>query len=250
VSGTSSERAGGADYFASDVHLAAEDPRVIDRFLRFLTHVQEDAARLFLLGDIFDLWVGPKQVRLPYVGPILEMLRETTHAGIEVQYLAGNRDFNFDARVNGGPPPRHLPEVLSVASHGRRLFLTHGDLLCTGDRAYRRARRIGRSIPVRAAFGSMPLALATFLSRGYRRLSERTVARKSRRETAVDFSRVRAHLSAGHDAVVCGHVHRAARYRIRLPEGREGEFLTLGDWRREGVYLVSRGNGLHLRKFR
>jgi UDP-2,3-diacylglucosamine pyrophosphatase LpxH len=76
------------------------------------------------------------------------------------------------------------------------------------------------------------------------------VARKPRQETAVDFSRVRAHLLAGHDAVVCGHVHRAARYRIALPGGKTGEFLTLGDWNREAVYLVGRDGELRLRKFR
>jgi UDP-2,3-diacylglucosamine hydrolase len=139
---------------------------------------------------------------------------------------------------------------MTVDSQGRKLFLTHGDLLCTGDRAYRRVRSIGRSLPVRAAFSSMPLPLSTFLSRGFRRLSVRVVARKPRQETAVDFSRVRAHLLAGHDAVVCGHVHRAARYRIALPGGRSGEFLTLGDWNREPVYLVGRGGELLLRKFR
>jgi UDP-2,3-diacylglucosamine hydrolase len=238
-----------ADYFASDVHLAPERPQVTERFLRFLEKVNEDGRRLFLLGDIFDLWVGPKQVRLPYVIPVLETLRRLYASGVEVHYLAGNRDFNFDARMNGGPPPRHLPEILEVEAAGKRLLLTHGDLLCTGDRAYKRARGIGRSRPVRFAFARMPLGLSTFLSRGYRRLSERAVAAKPRRETAVDFSRIRAHLLHGCDAVVCGHVHRGARYAVPLPGGRMGEFITLGDWRREGVYLVARGDRLLLRKF-
>jgi len=238
------------DYFASDVHLAAASPHISARFIAFLDVVQAaDAGRLFLLGDIFDLWVGHKQKQLEYVKPILARLRELTAAGIEVHYLAGNRDFNFDARVNGGPPPRELPETLSVDSGGKRLFLTHGDLLCTGDRDYRRARRVGRSTPVRLAFGHMPLLLSTFLSRGYRRLSERVVARKHRRDLAVDFSRVRAHLLAGHDAVICGHVHRASRYQVALPGGRKAEFITLGNWSRQAVYLVSRGGRLLLRKF-
>ena len=236
------------DYFASDVHLAAENPRVSARFLGFLDEVREEGGRLFLLGDIFDLWVGPKQTRLPYVVPILEKLREVTASGLKVHYIAGNRDFNFDARVNGGPPPRHLPETMSVESAGKRLFLPHGDLLCTGDAGYRRARRIGRSAPVRFAFGAMPLVVSTFLSRGYRRLSERVVASKPRREVAVDFARVRAHLEA-HDVVVSGHVHRGARYRVPLPEGRTGEFITLGDWTREAVYLVGRDGALRLRRF-
>jgi UDP-2,3-diacylglucosamine hydrolase len=237
------------DYFASDAHLSPERPDVTDRFLRFLDRAQRDAHRLFLLGDIFDLWVGPKQTRLPYARPIIAKLREVHAGGTEVHYMAGNRDFNFDARVNGGPPPRRLSEVLSVVSGDHRLFLTHGDLLCTSDRAYRRVRAIGRSLPVRMAFWGMPLGLSTFLSRGYGRLSQRAVARKPPREKAVDFSRVRAHLLEGHDAVICGHVHRAARYRVALPGDRVGEFIILGDWRREGVYLVSRDGRLDLRKF-
>ena len=236
------------DLFASDVHLAAERPDITDRFLRFLEMAEAQARRLFLLGDIFDIWVSPKQTRLPYVIPILAKLRELTAAGIEVHYLAGNRDFNFDARVNGGPPPTRLPEEMSIETAGRRLFLTHGDLLCTGDRGYRRARGIGRSVPVRAAFAAMPLGLSSFLSRGYRRLSQRVVKRKPRRETAVDFARVRSHLMS-HDTVVCGHVHRGARYQVRLPGGRTGEFITLGDWTREGVYLVGDRDDLTLKKF-
>jgi UDP-2,3-diacylglucosamine hydrolase len=186
---------------------------------------------------------------MPYVEPILAKLREVTAGGIEVHYLAGNRDFNFDARVNGGPPPRELPESLGVESCGRQLFLTHGDLLCTGDRDYRRVRSLFRSWPMRATVSHMPLGLSIFLSRGYRRLSKRAVARKPRRVMAVDFARVRSHLLRGYDMVVSGHVHRGARYRVDLPGGRKGEFVTLGDWSRAGVYLVSRADGLRLRKF-
>jgi len=233
---TEEHRDWGADFFVSDVHLSAERSDVSARFLRFLDCVEAEAARLFLLGDIFDLWVGPKQTRLPYVVPVIERLRSLTAQGVKVVYVAGNRDFNFDARVNGGPPPRHLPEELSVDASGLRLYLTHGDLLCTGDRAYRRARRTFRSVPIRLALNHLPLPFSTFLSRGYRRLSARVVARKPRREKAVDFGRVRSHLLTGHDAVICGHVHRAARYRVHLPGGRTGEFITLGDWFRHGTY--------------
>ena len=117
------------------------------------------------------------------------------------------------------------------------------------ENSLQRARTIGRSLPARFALAGMPLGLSTFLSRGYRRLSARAVARKSRWEKAVDFAKVRSHLLSGHDAVVCGHVHRAARYRVHLPDRRDGEFITLGDWRRRGVYLVAREDSLALRTF-
>jgi len=231
------------DYFASDVHVSPERPHVTARFLRFLAKVEENGNRLFLLGDIFDFWVGPKQRRLGYVRPLLDRLSRMDAAGIEMHYIAGNRDFNF--RRNGTP----IPEDLTVLSAGKRIHLSHGDLLCTADRKYRQARRMIRSRPVRALLTHMPLRASSFFSEGYRRLSQRMVARKARREKAIDFASVRAHLLDGHDVVLCGHVHRAARYEVAVPGGRTGEFITLGDWQRTGTYLVSRGGSLHLRKF-
>ncbi|MEM8885846.1 MAG: UDP-2,3-diacylglucosamine diphosphatase [Planctomycetota bacterium] len=235
------------DYFASDVHLAAERPHVTRLFLSFCDHVAQDATRFFLLGDIFDLWVGRKQERLDYVQPILDKIRSLSAAGIEVHYIAGNRDFNFDAPIVEGGERRTLDDEMTIESAGRRLYLTHGDLLCTGDVAYGRARSVLRSDPLRAAAGRLPLGLTTFLSSGYRRLSERETARKSRLEIAVNFGRVRSHLLEGHDVVVAGHVHRAARYEVELPRGREGEFITLGEWGRQGSYLEGRGDRLELK---
>ncbi|MHC4408438.1 MAG: UDP-2,3-diacylglucosamine diphosphatase, partial [Planctomycetota bacterium] len=117
----------GVDYFVSDVHLAAERPRVSDLFLRFCDHVAKDATRLFLLGDIFDLWVGRKQERLDYVVPIIEKIRALSAHGVAVSYIAGNRDFNFDAPLVSGGEPSPLPDSMSIESAGRRIYLTHGD---------------------------------------------------------------------------------------------------------------------------
>ena len=235
--------------FAADLHLQAQDSRGLGRAVELLALCSTRTRVLYLLGDVFDLWTSPGLLRLPELGPLFEAFQSAAAAGLRMVFLPGNRDFNFDARVNGGPPPRRLPEMLTVDSAGRRIFLTHGDLFCTGDRAYRAARGIGRSFPVRMAFSHMPLGFSSFLSQGYRRLSARAVQQKSMWEKAVDFSRVRGHLLQGHDTVICGHVHRAARYKVDLPGGRIGEFITLGDWNRQGIYLVARNGDLTLRRF-
>ena len=72
---------------------------------------------------------------------------------------------------------------------------------------------------------------------------------KTRLEIAVNFGKVRGHLLAGHDVVVCGHVHRAARYAVDLPDDGSGEFITLGEWGRRGSYLEASDGELNLRKF-
>ncbi len=236
------------DYFVSDVEIAAERPHVTERFLGFLEKVRSDGRRLFLLGDIFDYWVGGRQAHLDYVRPLIDALRGLVQAGVEVHYLAGNRDYGFDVQLDGEPVARPADQLV-VESGGRRLLLEHGDLLCTGDRAYRRWRAVGRSIPVRFALSAVPLALAAFLGRGYRRLSVRIVARKTRREMAVNFAEVRRRLLQGHDVLVCGHFHRAARYRVGLPERRSAEFITLGGWERHGTYLVGDDQDLQLHKY-
>lgn len=239
----------GADFFVSDVHLSEDTPETSERFLRFLDLVSETGRRLYLLGDIFDYWVGRKQQGMTHVVPVVERVRRLGEAGLKVRYIAGNRDFNFDARVNGGPPPFRLPDFLDVESYGKRLLLTHGDLLCTRDRSYLRARRLTRSRPARSISDRLPLAVSLFLARGYRRLSERLVARKGCATTAMNFGTVREHLRSGFDYVVSGHAHKAARYELTLPGGRPGQFVVLGDWGREGVYAVSRGAGVELRRF-
>ena len=240
----------GTDYFVADVHLAPDAPDLSDRFVRFLDYVRGEAGRLFLLGDIFEFWVGRKQALMPYAARILEKFRQLTLGGVEVHYLAGNLDFNFDVRVGGGPPAEFLPEVMSVESGSRTLYLTHGDLLCTRDHSYQRARRVVRSAFVRGLMDGLPLPVTRFVAEGYRRLSKRAVARKTRRVLSMDFSWVKERLKRGYDAVICGHSHDVARYKMPLPGGRVGEFITLGDWRREGVYLVAESGDPTLRRFR
>jgi UDP-2,3-diacylglucosamine hydrolase len=184
------------------------------------------------------------------VGGAARLVLSDAHVEESGDLLTSQRLLVGLGQDGAGPPPRRLPEYLSVESDGLKLLLTHGDLLCTRDRSYLWARKVARSVPVRAALNHMPLALSNFLSRGYRRLSQRTVARKAKRTTAMNYSMVRSHLRVGYDAVISGHVHKAARYQISLPEEHEEEFITLGDWSGEGVYLVSRDGELDLRRFR
>jgi UDP-2,3-diacylglucosamine hydrolase len=195
----------------ADLHLdlaAAEGPRAFIRWLAGLSGVP----RLVVLGDLFDVWVGPAQERLPCGPAVLDALREFVARGTRVDVVHGNRDFlldgRFEARTGARVHPRGLVGLIGGGGEARRVLLIHGDELCTQDGGYQRLRKIVRSPPITAIVPRLPLPLAAFLARRLRRSSVRAVGAKLPEEKAMQESACRA-LAARHSAevVVCGHAH-------------------------------------------
>jgi UDP-2,3-diacylglucosamine hydrolase len=231
--------------FVSDIHLSPAAPAEFRAFLRFLDEATPGIDRLYVLGDLFDIWVGPKQARVPGFDRVLARFRALRDRGTRVGFVRGNRDF-----LLAGPCARDaglevLPDRADVEIAGRRLILTHGDLLCTRDRAYHRMRRVIRSGPARAAMRRLPLGLALRLARGFRWASVAEVTRKSDYRMGLDLAEARAWLEGGADAIVCGHVHRGERYRFRF-EGRTADLISLPAWDRTPGYAEITDSGLRL----
>jgi UDP-2,3-diacylglucosamine hydrolase len=232
--------------FVSDVHLSPAAPAEFRSFLRFLDETVPGVDRLYVLGDLFDIWVGPRQALLPCFDRVLSRFRDLRERGTRMGFVRGNRDF-----LLAGPCARDaglevLPDRADVEIAGRRLILTHGDLLCTRDRAYHRMRRVIRSGPARAAMRRLPLGLALRLARGFRWASVAEVARKSDYRMGLDLAEARAWLEGGADAIICGHVHRGERYRFRF-EGRTADLISLPAWDRSPGYAELSDAGLSLR---
>ncbi len=124
--------------FVADVHVDASDPARADRFLDFLREEAPRCERLFLLGDLFDLWIGPRHEQLPDHAAFLREFADVVDgAAMKVTFLHGNRDFF----VGGSFPVARSVEVagseLSLDLGDRRVHVCHGDMLCTSDRGYR-----------------------------------------------------------------------------------------------------------------
>jgi UDP-2,3-diacylglucosamine hydrolase len=232
--------------FVSDVHLSPADPRVFGLFLRFLAEVVPGVARLYVLGDLFDIWIGPRQATIAGFDRVLSRLRALRTEGTEIGFVRGNRDFLLEGPCALRAGLDVLPDKATVTIAGRRLILTHGDLLCTRDRAYHRMRRIIRSRPARAVMKRLPLGFALRLARGFRWASVAEVARKSDYHMGLDPGEVRSWLEDGIDAIVCGHVHRGERYRFQL-DGRSAELVSLPAWDRAAGYAELTEEGFRLR---
>jgi UDP-2,3-diacylglucosamine hydrolase len=201
-------------FFLADVHLdGAPRPHAL-AFRGFLRRLAARCARqpqeLHLLGDLFDFWDEYHPAALaPYEEDLAE-LESACRAGLRLFLLYGNRDFlygryarrRFGATLCGDGTAVQL-------SDGRRLWLEHGDLLCTGDRAYLRFRRWVRSAPVRAALRLLPWRLARPLIARVRADTARDSARKAREVFQMDLGAARRRLEQQHcHVLLCGHTHK------------------------------------------
>ena len=215
-----------------DVHAAPGHPAIEARFLAFLRGLEGGGGTLVLLGDVFDWWVGRGQQREPAVQPLLDALRRVTASGVRLCFQAGNRDFAFDGA--DGLDVDVWPDLVRTTWGGRRVLLTHGDLLVSGDRSYLRYRRVLRSRLFTWGRKTLfPYALLARIALALRRTSARSLRKKDPRLLDIDYGRARAWLEgADADVLVAGHVHTGVHHR--LPGERSREVLVLKDWDRRG----------------
>ena len=219
--------------FVSDVHLRHGDEPYQAAFLRFLREVGPDVSRLYIHGDLFDFYVGPRQGRLPFYRPLFDTLRSLVEDGTPVGLLHGNRDFLMGQRfVESGVEV--LPTEVDLVLGGQRVHLSHGDEFCIHDRSYQFwARGVLRAAPVRLMVRSLPSWVALWLARRYRSVSRRKARRldtapRGRLPTILDGVRLRLEAAAD-DVIICGHIHHLAETGLQAAERRVRLFTT-GAW--------------------
>jgi len=223
-------------YFVSDVHLSPDASDRTALFLRFLDVLRGSGGALYILGDLFDFWVGPKHERLPSYRTTLQQLEALARSGVPVRFLHGNRDFYLDRSVADRYGVELLGDEAVLRQSDRQILLTHGDLLCATSRSYRFCRRLFRSRPVAGVFKRLPLKWGCALARVYRRISRRTAANNGPKPTTFCESALHKAFAAGADVIVCGHGHQVAtRY---FDDGGPRTLYMLGAWAHGGSYLV------------
>ena len=232
--------------FISDLHLDPARPRATAAFLRFLAKEARRADRLFILGDLFEFWIGDDSDE-PLAEEVLGALGEYTATGRECLVMRGNRDFLLGARFARRTGTRLLADPVVENVFGTRVLVTHGDLLCTGDRAYQRYRRIVHNPLLQRLFLALP--------RSGRRAAGAEGRRRSRRHTTaspasimdVDQASVLAALQEFKVSVILhGHTHRPAVHRIET-DGATATRIVLGDWYEAGSVLSWSAAGYELR---
>jgi UDP-2,3-diacylglucosamine hydrolase len=221
-----------AALFISDLHLAAGDAETIRRFVVFLDGPARAAEELYILGDLFEAWIGDDDDD-PRIAPIVAALRRLTAAGIPCKIMHGNRDFLLGPRFCELTGCKLLGDFERVTLFGQPVLLTHGDLLCTDDTRYMTLRAELRSAAWQREFLGKPLAERRQVASDLRQLSATEIAQKSDYIMDVNQAAVERTMRE-HDVTLLlhGHTHRPAVHRFDLG-GRQAARIVLGAWYHE-----------------
>ena len=215
--------------FASDLHLDSDAPWAIDAFLAFLDGPVRAAESLYLLGDIFEAWVGDDDDNPDYARACDGLARATT-AGVAVYALHGNRDFLLGAGFERRTGVKLLPDPVALDLYGVATLLSHGDVFCTEDTSYQELRSVVRRRSWQRRFLDLPLTtrrlLATAARAGSRAHTERTIP------VIMDVDSgavVRAMRATGTRRLIHGHTHRPAVHALSIDENSATR-IVLAPW--------------------
>ena len=235
--------------FVSDVHLAAVRPATGALFLRFLRERAGDASALYILGDLFEYWVGDDDHADCLNEAVLDALAETSRAGVSIAFMPGNRDFMLGAAAAERAGMTILADPTRIDLLGRPTLLMHGDTLCIDDVGYQRYRARVRNPRNMRLLASLPLAWRYGIARYLRNKSERRRSIKTETIMDVNQSAVDQVLrESGVSLLIHGHTHRPARHPQAI-EGRACERIVLTDWHEQGGYLRCTENSIELLEF-
>lgn len=228
--------------FISDLHLQASEAQTVQALEHYLAHTHADA--VFILGDLFEVWVGDDGVQgqdddARFEQHCIEMLRAAATQRA-MHFMHGNRDFLFGPAAAGAAGLTLLEDPTVLTFGGQRWLLTHGDALCLDDRDYLQFRAQVRTTAWQQNFLAQPLAERRAFARGLRQQSER------RKQSGVAYADVDAPLArdwlqaAAAADLIHGHTHKPADHTLGTGRHR----YVLSDW--DAAVTPPRGEVLRL----
>lgn len=236
----------GRTFFVADLHLTDERPVATGRFFRFLQNEVAGADALYILGDLFEAWVGDDHDE-QVARDTAQRLKSLVEAGTRVFFMHGNRDFMLAARYAARSGMTLISDPVQIDLYGTPTLLMHGDTLCTDDLAYQTFRRRVRHPLALSLLRRLPFAWRRRLARQARAGSEAAKAGKAADIMDVNTDAVVSVLR-GHQVrrLIHGHTHRPAQH-VHTVDGQDCERWVLPDWYARWGYVVCDAAGCALR---
>ncbi|MCR4300253.1 MAG: UDP-2,3-diacylglucosamine diphosphatase [Sulfuricaulis sp.] len=232
--------------FISDLHLCGTRPAITGLFLDFLQHRARAADALYILGDLFEYWIGDEAVEQEEFSVMARGLRELTAGGTPVWVMRGNRDFLMARKFEKATGCRLLPDPTRVELHGTPTLLMHGDTLCTDDSEYMAFRAKVRDTAWQREFLAKSIAERDAIVRNYREISRNSTSNKKPEIMDVNQEAVES-VMRKHDVrrLIHGHTHRPQEHIFDL-DGQPARRIVLGDWYEQGSVLSVDARGWRL----
>ena len=219
----------GHTLFISDLHLPVEASPLRDAFAKFVAGPARAAKALYILGDLFEVWVGDDAGLAEY-GVERACLRALTGAGVPVYFQHGNRDFLLGRDFAAATGVQLLADPLLLELHGVPTLISHGDVFCTDDAGYQRWRRFSRRPATQAIYRALPLSWRERIAGGIRANSDAGKQYKPADIMDVNDAAIRdAFREHGATRMIHGHTHRPAEHDYEV-DGRACRRWVLADW--------------------
>ncbi|HQW58046.1 MAG TPA: UDP-2,3-diacylglucosamine diphosphatase [Gammaproteobacteria bacterium] len=235
-----------ATYFISDLHLSETKPHLSALFLKFLRQDAKKADALYILGDLFEAWLGDDNADPDNIS-IINALAEFSETGIPVYFMHGNRDFLIGDRFTVESHCELLQDPVVVELYNTPVLLTHGDLLCTLDHKYQRFRKFVRHPLIKKLFFSFPLCwrkkISSFLRKKSTRADKKLANRKWDVTSEAVYQILREHKSL---TLIHGHTHKPGIHHFIL-DNQPAKRIVLGDWGETGSVLIYSPENLELK---
>jgi UDP-2,3-diacylglucosamine hydrolase len=225
-----------ATLFISDLHIDASRPAILEQFLAFLQTEAQNAEALYILGDLFESWIGDDAPD-PAQSAAIAGLQTLTSHGVPCFVMHGNRDFLLSRQFREASGAQLLPDPLIITLCGEPVLVMHGDALCTDDRAYQRLRATVRDADWQRQFLALSIAARRALAGAARAGSQAHTQAMEHSITDVNPDTVALALrGAGTSILLHGHTHRPAIHALEV-DGRPRTRIVLGDWYEQGSVL-------------
>jgi UDP-2,3-diacylglucosamine hydrolase len=222
--------------FIADLHLDPQQPAIFNLALKFFSTRARQADTLYILGDLFELWLGDDDDESGYQ-PILTALRELTEHSISIFIMHGNRDFLLNQQFAQQTGCQLLPDAHVTHLYSVPTLLMHGDTLCTLDIEYQAFRQQVRNPQWQQQFLAQPLAQRRLMAqqaRHYSQTKQQTNIIMDVTPTAVITTMAEYQVNQ----LIHGHIHQPACHKLTIKEHQATRWVV-GDWREGGAKILS-----------
>lgn len=227
----------------ADAHLDGFN-KELEHFLAFLSSLQNSSIRtLYILGDLFNIWLGTPKMQLKHQTPVIEAFQELRDLGVSMKYVEGNRDYFLSPLYLNAPFAEIASEYAQAGVGNTRIYFSHGDLVNVHDRQYRLWRRFSRNRIIYTGFKCLPRSIAVYL---VHQLEQKLRGTNQRQKVSFPTQTCKTYarnlLLAGYDVVILGHFHEKHHQEF-LINGQKKYLYVLPAWKDTQKYLEINDRG-------